>query len=219
MILDLRSHGIKTQTELLEMTASLTCFSSPSILLSSPSFSIFFLLSPAVIKLKALNGIAGCFRWVDKHFTPSKASILLFSTLVALKKKSKPAWRDGRTEGQGALWCDQFQPRENKEAAREKYTRPQVEPGLHPGEATQRKSPALGLSAARRGQRCLCYSNMVSTWAKLPSHLFNTQTPHGAPRCHKAKGSYKHLMWGRLYRAACCFCFFFTCVFLSSYFQ
>lgn len=39
---------------------------------------------------------------------------------------------------------------------------------------------------------------MVSTWAKLPSHLFNTQTPHSAPRCHEAKGSYKHLMWGRL---------------------
>lgn len=73
-----------------------------------------------------------------------------------------------------------------------------MEPGLHPGEATQRKSPTLGLSAARQGQGCSCYSNMVSTWAKLPSHLFNTQTPHSAPRCHEAKGSYKHLMWGRL---------------------
>lgn len=27
--------------------------------------------------------------------------------------------------------------RENKEAARDKYTRPQAEPGPHPGEATQ----------------------------------------------------------------------------------
>lgn len=50
---------------------------------------------------------------------------------------------------------------------------------------------------------------MVSTWAKLPSHLFNTQTPHSAPRCHEAKGSYKHLMWGRIRGAACCFFYSF----------
>lgn len=112
---------------------------------------------------------------------------------------------DERTEGSGTLWSDRFQPRENKKAAREKYTRPRVEPGLHSGEVTQRKSPTLGLSAARRGRSCSCYSNMVSTWAKLHSHLFNTQTPHSAPRCHKAKGSYKYVMWGRVYRAGCCF--------------
>lgn len=84
-----------------------------------------------------------------------------------------------------------------------------MEPGLHPREATQRKSPALGLSAARWGQLCSCYSNMVSTWAKLPGHLFNTQTPHGAPICQKAKGSNKHLMWGRFPQLVLLMCSFF----------
>lgn len=110
--------------------------------------------------------------------------VLLLSTLVALKSRS------GR-KVDGSLWSERFRSRQNKESAREKHTRPHTEPGLHPGEATQRKSPSV------RPERRLCYSNMVSTWAKLSSHLFNTQTPHAAPRCHEAKGSHKHLMWGR----------------------
>lgn len=66
---------------------------------------------------------------------------------------------------------------------------PRLEPGLHPGEAPQRKGPVLGLSAAPgRAPRRSCYSNMVSTWAKVPSHLFNTQTSHGVPDATRPKG-------------------------------
>ena len=80
----LRSHGITTDwasgNDGEPVLFFLSPFSCPILLF--PSFSS----SPlhALIKLRDLRGTAGCFRWVDKHFTPSSASILLFSTLVAL---------------------------------------------------------------------------------------------------------------------------------------
>lgn len=189
---------ISRPTELLGMTAGLT--------------SLFPSLSPAVIKLKALRRYSWLFQMSRQTLYTFPGIHSSFLNLGGLKEKRRPGWRDGTAEGWGALWSHWFEPRENKEAAREKYTRPQVEPGLHPGEATQRKSPVLGLRAARRGQLYSCYSNMVSTWAKLPSHLFNTQTPHGAPRCHEAKGSYKHLMWGRFHQLFFLVCFFYSVI-------